>query len=51
MKKVIFVCISCREREQVDLLSPEEATELHRRGIPTGHPICRRCGRPMVQES
>lgn len=51
MKKVAFVCLNCHEREQVDLLSPAEAEELRRRGVPTGHPMCRRCGQPMVQES
>jgi hypothetical protein len=51
MRKVIFVCINCRERHEVDELSPEEAAEFRRRGIPTGHPTCRRCGRLMIQES
>lgn len=53
MKKVVFVCISCGDRQQIEVLSPEEAAEFRRQGrrVGGGLPMCRQCSKPMIEES
>lgn len=49
-RKAVFICVACRHRRQIEVLSPEEALEAERRGIPLGSPRCEECGRPMIEE-
>jgi transcription elongation factor Elf1 len=44
VKRMLFICKRCGHRKAIEVLTPDEAKERSRKGLPVGQIVCPECG-------